>query len=64
MRERKTPYSAKLMSMAVGDGTYNRWEKYYSESELALVEPSMEAMFQAGYTLKDAKTTELGVMGH
>jgi hypothetical protein len=52
MRDRRTPYSAERMSLTIGTGTYNQWRTRYSESELALLEPAMQTMRQAGYVVE------------
>ena len=53
MRNRKTEYSDERMSVTVGAGTYNGWRTRYSEAELALLEPTMQAMSRAGYAAED-----------
>lgn len=53
MRARKTPYSEERMSLTIGAGTYDHWRTRYTESELVLLEPAMQAMRQAGYIVGD-----------
>jgi Sulfotransferase domain len=53
MRNRKTPYSDERMSVTVGAGTYNGWRDKYTESDLALLRPAMNAMRLAGYVVED-----------
>jgi hypothetical protein len=52
MRNRKSQYSDESMSIIVGEGTYNGWRARYSEAELAIVEPIMQAMRRAGYLVE------------
>ena len=57
MRNRRTPYSNEQMAVAVGQGGYNRWRTRYTENDLALLEPAMEAMQRAGYRVEDQSST-------
>lgn len=61
MRNRKTPYTDERMSVTVGAGTYNGWREKYTESDLALLEPAMEAMRLAGYAAEGDLAAEPGV---
>jgi len=58
MRDRRTPYSEEHMSLTIGAGTYNHWRARYSESELALLKPTMQAMRRAGYIVEDRLDSE------
>ncbi len=62
MRDRRTEYSDARMSVTVGSGTYDGWRTHYSESQLTLVEPTMQAMRRAGYVVDNLVTSDLG--GH
>jgi hypothetical protein len=53
MRSRPTQYSDERMSVTVGAGTYNHWRTQYSESELAIFEPTIPAMCRVGYIVED-----------
>lgn len=52
MRDRTTQYSDERMAVTVGAGTYNHWRTQYSESELALLEPTVKTMLRAGYVVE------------
>jgi Sulfotransferase domain len=53
MRNRRTGYSEERMSVTVGSGRYNHWRTQYSESELALLEPTIKTMSRVGYVKDD-----------
>lgn len=58
MRNRKTQYSDERMSVTVGTGTYNAWRTHYTDSQLTLLEPTMQTMRHAGYVVDDLLAKE------
>jgi hypothetical protein len=52
MRNRNTQYSDERMAVTVGEGADRGLRAVYSDSELAIIGPTMEAMRGAGYLVE------------